>query len=455
MTAPCEQAHRSESRRIGGPDTRLPRPVESFLSWILAIACLTVSGYHYIAETYLTPTFQRLFSRESDADAINALPCWLPLTTMSRSEMDRMTPMQRHDQLLKFLQKITKKERWTDEELATVLRNNDGGRRLASLAMRPIVGESPAQTALGQQLVKIWPVLLALPSLVNVSMFDISLIVPAYRERGTDVRKKLTRALQTCQNPAKIEVIVINAGGCDGLEEEVGSLQGWGDLRFVEFTNGGGRGPCLNFGAKEATGRLYTFCHSDTTLPVSWDLKIISNLDEHHLDGRVRANSCAFSFGIDTSEAGLDGGPYPPGMKAVETTANMRTHLYSLPYGDQVLSVPAVIFCYIGGFPDQCLMEDYELVSLLRRRAALLHKFSIPDEERLIIIPGPPALCSPRRWQKFGVLYVTYMNSKFVNLYASGLTPDDIFALYYKRPPPERSSKLAPWENEPNMRYLK
>lgn len=152
------------------------------------------------------------------------------------------------------------------------------------------------------------------------------------------MRKKLTTALQTCQNPTKIEVIVIDAGGCESLEEEVGNMQGWGKLRVVTFGNGGGRGPCLNYGAKEATGRLYTFCHSDTTLPSSWDPKIMSALDKRHLDGTVSANSCAFSFGIDTSEAGLDGGQHPPGIKAVETTANVRLHLYSLPYGDQVLS---------------------------------------------------------------------------------------------------------------------
>jgi hypothetical protein len=93
-------------------------------------------------------------------------------------------------------------------------------------------------------------------------------------------------------------------------------------------------------------------------------------------------------------------------------------------------------------------MEDYELVSLLRRRSALLHKFGIKEKEGLIIIGGPPALCSPRRWQQFGVLYVTFMNSKFVNLYVGGFSPDDMFQLYYSSPPPERSSEVAPWEED-------
>ena len=181
-----------------------------------------------------------------------------------------------------------------------------------------------------------------------------------------------------------------------------------------------GGGPCLNFGAANASGRILTFCHSDTRLPMEWDRSIVEAFHEGGGGGvkktkaTVRSNSCAFAFGIDTSSAGLNGGPCPPGIKAVETTANLRTHLYSLPYGDQCLSIPSDVFHYVGGFPDQCLMEDYELVALLRKRSALLPKLGVVQRERLQIIGGPAALCSPRRWQKFGVLYVTWMNSKFV-----------------------------------------
>jgi len=93
-------------------------------------------------------------------------------------------------------------------------------------------------------------------------------------------------------------------------------------------------------------------------------------------------------------------------------------------------------------------MEDYVLVALLRKRSALLPKLGVAQRERLQILGGPPALCSPRRWQKFGVLYVTWMNSKFVNLYARGLHPDDLFRLYYGAPPPAREQEMSPWEVE-------
>jgi hypothetical protein len=98
-------------------------------------------------------------------------------------------------------------------------------------------------------------------------------------------------------------------------------------------------------------------------------------------------------------------------------------------------------------------MEDYELVSLLRRRATLFSVSHAPGNiarEKLAIIPGDPALCSPRRWQKFGVLYVTFMNSKFVNLYAGArkMDPDELFQLYYGKAPPTRDAIESPWEVE-------
>ena len=98
---------------------------------------------------------------------------------------------------------------------------------------------------------------------------------------------------------------------------------------------------------------------------------------------------------------------------------------------------------------DQCLMEDYELVAILRKRAALLPKMSSRfEKEELTIISGEPALCSPRRWQKFGVLYVTFMNSYLVNPYAFGMGPDALlFSLYYGQELPKRTSTLSPWED--------
>lgn len=437
---------------IGGPGTILPAPIENFLSWCLALSCLSISGYHYVVATFVKPTLSRWkqllpTSRVTSSmdSAIPQLPCWIPLTTSTRSELASKTALERYQQLLHLLQRATNKlDKWTDEELVSALRNSLVGRHLVTLLMQQM---EKCNLPLVQQLVSCYPALLRLPPPPppDTYVYDLSMIVPAYRERGADVFAKLHKALGSCQNPTKVEVIIVDAGECIDLERHMDAMLGcWGSLSIQAFTTGGGRGPCLNFGAACAKGRLYSFCHSDTTLPDQWDVKILQALDTV-VDG-WRANSCAFSFGIDTTDDGLNSGPYPPGIIAIETTANIRTQLYSLPYGDQVLSVPAVVFDYLGGFPDQCLMEDYELVSLLRRRRALLGHFGIDEKERLVIIGGAPAMCSPRRWQALGVLYVTFMNSKFVNMYAGGMTADELFALYYGRQPPPRQNEKCPWE---------
>ena len=242
-----------------------------------------------------------------------------------------------------------------------------------------------------------------------------------------------------------------------------------------------GRGPCLNVGAERASGRILSFCHSDTRLPRDWDVSILRVFNgggdgdgEAVPEVRRTANSCAFGFSVDTSPSGLsDGwgdsigkssdsehpnGYYPPGIRGVEWTANARCRWWKLPYGDQCLSIPARVFKYLGGYPHEPIMEDYDLIKLLRQRAALLPRFRTNnyysdgrgrvsvEEEELVIIPGEPAMCSPRRWQKHGVLYVTYTNSRLVRQYENDrLTPEDIYELYYGRRLP---CSTSPWEGE-------
>ena len=336
-----------------------------------------------------------------------------------------------------------------------------------------------------QRLSYLWDRLLALPSLEEAKTFyripttdppvaqksyldndarhayKISLILPAFGEEGSHLKIKLTRALEMACSPENVEVIIVDAGGCKDLEiileeQPKAEEKHWGRICIVAFKSGGGRGPCLNYGASTATGCILTFCHADTSLPLRWDDRIIKTLEHGNKDDyeikrscTARVNSCSFNFGIDTSPKGLCmpftsslNNYFPPGIRAVVTTANMRSYMYSLPYGDSTLSLHACVFHFLGGYPDQCLMEDYELVTLMRLRGALI------GGEKLAMIRGQPALCSPRRWQKFGVLYVTYMNSKFVNLYATSICSGDLFRMYYGKEPPKRRTMLSPWEIE-------
>lgn len=93
-------------------------------------------------------------------------------------------------------------------------------------------------------------------------------------------------------------------------------------------------------------------------------------------------------------------------------------------------------------------MEDYDFVALLRKRGTFVRNHQNGYREELKIIPGPPMVCSPRRWQKYGVLYVTCVNQKLVSRYSKGLDPDQLYKLYYDRDAPKRESELSPWEVE-------
>jgi hypothetical protein len=492
LTSPC--AH-----FLGGPGTVLPRRVESLLSWSLALSCLLVSGYHYLVETYVKPQAQWILHRLRTRCGIlcprpheptgiePTFPCWLPLMTYTRAELDRATPMERWVQMVALLRTLQRSNRGngsrdndsidgiSDDELVDWIRGHEILRRLVSLAMRPhttAIRENVPHLFLQRQIVRIWPRLLSLPTVVleddNFSQScDISLIVPCYKELVSDIAQKLSYALDHCAKPQRVQLIIVWAGpDAPHIElqtmlslpspttNESGSSDqcrsSWCKVDILHFYPESGRGPCLNFGATRAIGRILCFCHSDTKLPHHWDAKIWHTLQDNKAP---RSNACAFGFGIDANTTLLPGIYSPPGIRAVEATANLRCRLWSLPYADQCLSMRTKDFWYLGGFPHQCFMEDYELVALLRRRTRLLPKFrqsedaGLPQDEVLTIVPGAPALCSPRRWQKYGVLYVTFTNSKLVNLYARGTSPDELYRLYYGQSLPI-IAPVSPWELE-------
>ena len=391
--------------------------------------------------------------------------------------------------------------------------------------------EEPGADALLRALRDSWPRLLQLPTYPSRKSSKetsrISVIVPAFREDARILASKIRGSLEYASEPHRIEIIIVHVleyGPSHDTEsqhktekhsydnpspfaktlrkhllsarsiEETGMSDGMAIsrcpvVRVLEYSGGGGRGPCLNFGAKHATGDILAFLHGDTRLTTrGWDKALSEALREDDSSGRPRTTCCAFTFAIDTSPEALavrrkknclssgnrgklqscecssnnnnDSDKsnhcyeqyYPPGLRAIEVTTNLRCRLFSMPYGDQCLSLPKAVFHYIGGYPDQCLMEDYELIRLLRRRsvASLARSGSLgPRSERIELLLDHKAVCSPRRWQNYGVLFVTYTNSYCVKRYSNGeLTPDGLFCEYYgtSEPPMRSNGERSPWE---------
>ena len=435
---PSSQDSTSHRRRrvpfLGGPGTVLPFWFESLCCWIFAISCLGVALYYWARQMILgsLTLFLPLAS-----------PPVVPLMIHSRYESANASGLERYQQLIQYLQKRycqqghqqgqqQKKdiEEWTDDDWILTIRSDETARRLLSLVRLKVKDLPPSlqkDSLVLKCMLRIWPRLLALPdsdSQDHYYPYPMSVVISAYKEDGIILWTKLQHAINVAQNPQEIQWILVDAGHCSQLEVVLSQLP------TVQVVNGhgGGRGPSLNQGAHVAKGRILVFLHADTRLDTGWDVAIRKAFDNSNPKGQgraaVRTSAAAFSFSIDTTTDGLQGGPCPPGIKAIEATANWRTQLFSLPYGDQCISIPKVYFDYLGGYPHQCLMEDYELISLLRHRR-------LACQEQLAILPLS-AYCGPRRWQAFGVFYVTFTNSRCVRAYADGvLTPDQLYEIYY------------------------
>jgi Glycosyl transferase family 2 len=455
---------RFNKRNKQGKHWKIPNLVESAISWMAALLLAAYLGYSY------------LVSIASNCNARNdkGKIYKIPLVTVNRSSQGQHTS-QSSAETLKEMQQvfkdITSKKQdqldassnqppsandpalllYTDDDLVRIMRSSVPARRLAYLALQQ---QSWKETQQGQddnsnsplleQLQRIWPRLLQLPSSSSSSInndtdskhtwpFQISVIVPAFGEQGTTIQANLQRALDACRQPHKVQLILVDAGHNTDLQKatqfqfDKKNEKLWGNLTRVAYSEGGGRGPTLNHGAHHAQGRILTFLHSDNILPDGWDQQILSAFDtttNNNNNNKKRIIATAFSFKIDTSPGSQE---YPPGLAAAQWLGTIRTRAFGAIYGDSVFSLRAQDFRYLGEYPHQALMEDYELMDLLRQRVAAL------DDETVAILPSE-TLISPRRWQTHGVPYVILFNWLCVFLYIQrGWSSEELFQLYYSK----------------------
>jgi hypothetical protein len=390
-------------------DHRMPALLEVLISWWIALFRLLHYGLIYACTHYLP-------AQHTAAKAVTQRQR-IPLMTHAqiRKAVDE-TASTLHEQLVTKLKELspeadssssTSASSGTPNQLVSLIRSDATLRRLVSKLMMTPGAEN---TEMYRQLDDIWSELLPLPSILpdaattsgtpGKRSWKHSLVLPAYRERGQTIVHTLQCALESCRNPANIQVVVVDAGHCTDLEA-IDKLQTisdnhsrsngngsknnssnsrnhqWGEIKLVH-NSGGGRGPTLNYGADCTNGTILTFLHSDVILPADWDVKIQATLipspsrDQSSSSSSSVVHACAFSFSTNLSAQGLEGMGYPWGIQAVHFTVGLRTSRLKLPYGDNVISIPTTYFKYLGGFPDQPIMEDYSLMDLLRTRAKVL-----------------------------------------------------------------------------------
>jgi rSAM/selenodomain-associated transferase 2 len=201
----------------------------------------------------------------------------------------------------------------------------------------------------------------------------------------------------------------------DGLVKEVVLADGGstdGTLRIADHagvevvTSSPGRGAQMKAGADQARHRYLLFLHADTVLEPSWITDAYDHLQRID-DGRRKDSAAAFRFVLD------DEGIAP---RVVEWGVAARGRLFGLPYGDQGLLISRSLYKQVGGFSNQPLMEDVDIVRKIGR-------------SRIVHLPAK-ATTSADRYRRDGYAQRTIKNFFCLALYFAGLPPTRIARVY-------------------------
>lgn len=225
---------------------------------------------------------------------------------------------------------------------------------------------------------------------------NISVIVPVFREAKT-----INAFLETLEGvfPAPGNEIIVVDGHPEGDTCAAVALP-----RIKKIRSGRGRARQMNRGAAMARGEILLFVHADTFLPAA-----APKLIKHVLSGDKDLVGGAFSLGIDDDRLPL---------KIIEWSANLRSRITRVPYGDQSIFFRKDYFDKLGGFREIPIMEDLELMTRIRKQGSRIH------------ILKQKSTTSSRRWKKEGIAICTLRNWLIRLLYHFGVPADRLAALY-------------------------
>ncbi len=221
----------------------------------------------------------------------------------------------------------------------------------------------------------------------------LSIVIPALNEQD-----RIRETLLHTNGVEPGECIVVDGGSFDRTVERA-EAQG-----ARVFLSRPGRGPQMNLGAENASGSILLFLHADTQLPPEYSKFIRSQLlDPAVIGGYFRLHLV----------------PRTLPMRLKDWTANLRTRIFRLPFGDQAYFIRASVFHLVQGFPDIPLMEDIEFIRKLRKLG------------KLVCIPSPVAT-SARRFLRKGGFLSTLRNKAIFIGYRIGVPPQRLVRWYYR-----------------------
>ena len=246
--------------------------------YLLCFNRLLVALYHYIAFRFVRPI---------TSPVTLSLTNNLPLTTSTKSERERLSMAARVDQFYSIL--ATHAGPHTLAKTQQLCTRDVALRRVINLIvfLHDKTTDLHIDERLGFVLNVYKQVLVAPPPLTHTSSapsgYDVSVIVPAYCENTPTLLVKIRTSMLQAVNPLSIELIVVDAGKNGEnfksvVEKDERLTRAVGLVKVVTFTEGGGRGPALNFGVKQSCGKYLTFLHADSLLPIGWDLLVREHL---------------------------------------------------------------------------------------------------------------------------------------------------------------------------------
>jgi rSAM/selenodomain-associated transferase 2 len=194
----------------------------------------------------------------------------------------------------------------------------------------------------------------------------VSVIIPTLNEE-----KALPETLhQLLRQSGDFEVIVVDGGSIDHTGDIV---RGESGVRLLTAPKG--RASQMNTGAQHATGNWLLFLHADTQLPEG----ALARLNTLETDAAVQAGGFLHQF------SGTDWR-----LRTLSYLNNLRCRCSKVMYGDQAMFVRRTLFEWLGGFPNEPILEDV----LFSRK---LVRIITP------VLLAPPVITDSRKFVQMGI----------------------------------------------------
>jgi len=220
-----------------------------------------------------------------------------------------------------------------------------------------------------------------------------SIIIPVLNEEALleDQLTYLTQqyARQDC------ELLIVDGGSID---RTVDIAQRHGQV----ICSPRGRATQMNAGAAAARGDVLIFLHADTRLPDD----AFNAIERALASPKVVGGAFQVCFNCDLW-------PY----RLVAFMTNLRSRLRTIFTGDQAYFMRATSFRAIGGYPDQPLMEDLEIITRLRTIG------------KVVLLPQY-VTTSARRHEKIWLMRIVLFMWYLRTLYKFGITTAQLQHMY-------------------------